>query len=307
LRLRLGGTSVTKSDVDKAVAQLAAAKAQADVSEENKKSAESALRTAELQLSYTDIRSPIAGRISRTLVTRGNLVGQTDTLLTTIVSIDPLHVYFDVPEKDWIEQLRLQKDQAKTSTPMNKVAIEIGVATEDGFPHVGMLDFSENRADTSTGTVRIRGEVPNPKVGSGQGRILYPGLFARVRVPTGDPTERFVIPEESLMTGQEGRYVFIVGADNVVSKRTVKLGIQVWRAPPPDEKEKEGPVWSLINPKPPASGDAATKMAQVRSLVAIEGGLKKDDRVIVNGLQKARPGAPVNPDVWDLRGPKPAN
>lgn len=302
-RLRLGGTGVAKSEVDKAVANLAAAKAQQDVAEANKRSAEAALRTAELQLSYTDIKSPIKGLISNTKVTKGNLVGLTDsTLLTTIVSIDPIHVYFDVPERDWIEYQQQQKDRVKDTQAPKKVELELGLATEEGFPHKGFIDFSDNRAETTTGTVRIRGQLDNPKVGTGQARLLFAGLFSRVRVPSGKPAERFIIPEEALMTGQEGRFVFVVGPENKVQKRSVKLGIQVWRAAPMEDKD--APRWTMANLNPPKEGDATTKVAPLRSLVAIESGLQAGDLVIVNGLQKARPGAPVNPERWEIRSPQ---
>ena len=295
-RVRGASAAISKSERDKAEATLAANQAQLEVATANKAAAEAALRTAELQLGYTDVRSPIAGLISRTRVTRGNLVGQSDaTLLTTIVSVDPLYVYFDAPERDLVEYQRaLQGSPRPAADPT--FPLEVGVATEDGFPHPGKLDFRENRVDTGTGTVRLRGRVPNPTVPPGNARGLYTGLFARVRLPRGDESRRLVIPEEALMTGQEGRFVYVIGADNLAVKRTVAVGPQVWRADPPGSAR---PAWSLVNPKA-KPGDPPTS---ARSVVAIEKGLEPGDRVVVNGLQKARPGAPVAPDEWELRPP----
>lgn len=311
-RIRRIGPAAAATEVDKAVATLAANKAQLDVAAANRDAGEAALRTARLDLEYTRIKSPIDGRISRTQVTAGNLVGQNEsTLLTTIVSVDPLYVYFDVPERDLIEYQRsLRLDPA--STP-EVVPVAVGVATEEGYPHLGQIDFRENRVDTATGTVRIRGRVPNPKVPPGYARVLYPGLFARVRVPNGGPKPRLVLPEEALMTGQEGRFVYVVGKENVVQKRTITVGTRVWRAPPPGPNAPPG--WVLNNPKPPANGGSAPAgppgpppspaptTVSARSVIAIDAGLEPGDLVIVNGLQKARPGAPVTPDVWDLKPP----
>jgi RND family efflux transporter MFP subunit len=303
-RLQAGGTSISKSEMDKAVATLAANKAQMDVADANKGSAEAAQRTAELQLGYTDIKAPIGGRISRTLVTRGNLVGGTtaDTLLTTIVSVEELFVYFDAPERDLVQYQQEQKDRPAASATNGNLAVEVGVATETGFPHPGKIDFRENKVDTGTGTVRLRGRIPNPLVPPGNVRLLYPGLFAKVRVPVGEKKPQFVIPEDALMTGQEGRYVYVIGPENKVMKRTVTVGPQVWRAPPPDP-DKKANGWALAPIKPGADGKTPPPAA-VRSVIAILQGLTADDVVIVNGLQKVRPGAPATPDVWELKGPK---
>lgn len=306
-------SGVSRSDLDKAEAVLAANKAQLDVAIANKGSAEAALRTSELQLSYTDIRAPLSGQISRSLVSRGNLVGQTDsTLLTTIVSVDRLDVYFDEPERDLFEYQRslLENPKANPTLP-----VEVGVATEIGYPHLGVIDFRENRVDTGTGTVRMRGKVPNPKMPPGNARLLYPGLFARVRVPAGPSKQQLVLPEDALMTGQEGRFLYVVGPENKVIKRTVTVGPQVWRAPASDAPAAPG--WVLVSAKPaptdakgspadakPSTADAkAGPGSPVRSIVAIESGLAPGDLVIVNGLQKARPGAPVTPDEWNLVPP----
>jgi RND family efflux transporter MFP subunit len=294
--------AVTQSELDKAKAMVDVNQAQLAVAQAALEAAEAALQTANIQLGYTDIRAPIAGRISRTLVTKGNLVGQDQpTLLTTIVSVDPLYVYFDAPERDVV---RYQQTVRPKGGP--EAAVEIGVANEEGLPHRGRIDFQENRVDVATGTVRLRGRIPNPMAPGSTARLLYPGLYARVRVPAGAPEPRPVIPEEALMTGQEGRFVFVLGPGNAIEKRVVTVGPRIWQAPRPGESA--GPGWALINPNPaPPAGDAPPAPARVplRSMIAIEKGLATNDLVVVNGLQKARPGAPVNPDTWEVRPPNP--
>ncbi|HVJ79947.1 MAG TPA: efflux RND transporter periplasmic adaptor subunit, partial [Planctomycetia bacterium] len=209
--------------------------------------AEAAIDTAKIQLGYTEIRAPIDGQISRTRVTRGNLVGQNEpTLLTTIVSADPIYVYFDAPERDLIEFQRSLQARAQPSLTSQEIPVEIGVATEAGTPHVGRIDFRENRVDTATGTVRIRGRIPNPRRPPGNARLLYPGLFARVRLPEATGSQsRVVLPEDALMTGQEGRFVYVVGKEDVVEKRKVTVGPQIWHAAAPGEKEAP-PPWRLV-------------------------------------------------------------
>lgn len=261
------------------------------------KQTEAMLESAQLELGYTEIKAPIAGQISRALVTRGNLVGQGEaTLLTTIVAVESVYIYFDVPEKDLLEYLQLLK------TGKSDARVEIGVAGEEGYQHVGELDFRENRAESSTGTVRIRGILENPPEGPKKLRKLYPGMYARVRVPRGAPKPLMTIPEEALMAGQEGRFVYVLDDKNVVTKRTVTVGPQVWARPPAD-KDNPAP-WELTNPNPPKEGEPGRAALTVRSVVAIEKGLEPGDRIIVNGLQRARPGAPVTPAEWNFKPPE---
>ncbi|MGE3777311.1 MAG: efflux RND transporter periplasmic adaptor subunit, partial [Pirellulaceae bacterium] len=221
--------------------------------------AEAALEAAQLQLGFTEIYSPVSGQISRALVTRGNLVGQTEnTLLTTIVSMDPLYVYFDAPERDLVEYQRALQAGEAEEVLSQSLPLEVGVATEEGFPHAGAIDFRENRVDVGTGTVRIRGRIPNPRVPPGDARLLYPGLYARVRVPSGGPRSLPAIPEDALMTGQEGRFVYVLGPDNTVLKRSVTVGPQVWKAPLAEEQDQVG--W-IRQRQDPADGVAAENAA----------------------------------------------
>lgn len=293
-KLRSSG-AVSEEDYDQRVA--ARETAQAVLSQ-----TDAALETSQLQLDYTQIFSPINGQISRTLVTRGNLVGQNDnSLLTTIVSMDPLYVYFDVPERDLVEYQRSLRADQLSDLLSRSLPVEVGVATEIGYPHPGVIDFRENRVDTGTGTVRIRGRIPNPRVPPGNARLLYPGLYARVRIPSGPPQQLPVIPEDALMTGQEGRFVYVLGEGNVVQKRSVTVGPAVGKAA---IGQSSGWILSGLPEKPAGTNpDAKVQPAPVPSVVAITSGLTKDDRVVINGLTKARPGLPVAPEMRVLNAP----
>lgn len=253
--------------------------------------AQAALRSAKLTLGYTEIRAPIDGRVSRTLITEGNLVGYSEpTLLTTIVRMDKLYVYFDVPETDLLEQERLAREQGLARTADAHVPCYIGLGDESGFSYQrdgaviagssvgllgspfapgtltatsalfpgrvlqGTLNFRENRVDWTTGTVTLRGVLGNPY------RRLVPGLFARVRVPFGKPRQRLLVPEVALSADQRGRFLLVVQPDNKVDYRPV------------------------------ATGDHHGE------LIEITQGLRPDERVIVKGLQRARPGAEVAPE-----------
>lgn len=296
-RLELAGTAASKTEVDKAKATLEVNQAELKAAEATREAADASLHTANIQLGYTDIRAPISGLISRTHVDEGNLVGQSDpTLLTTIVKMDELYVHFDAPERDLVEYQRSLAAK-KVPDPMGgSIPVMVGVTGDPGYPHVGTIDFRENRVDRGTGTIRIRGRVPNPKVAPNNVRLLYPGLYAKVRVPAGEPTDKPVIPEEALMTGQEGRYVYVVGAENKISKRTVTVGTQVYRAPPP-APDAPPAAWSFKG----ATGTPPGPF--VRSVVAIEKGLTKDDVIVIDGLQRARPGIAVEQQMYELTGP----
>jgi RND family efflux transporter MFP subunit len=218
------------------------------------KKAEAAVRSADLELSFTRITSPIDGVISRTLVTRGNLVGYNEpTLLTTIVRVDPIYVYFDLPERLKLEYDRLVRE--KGAAALNaKVPASVGLVIDKGFPHPGYLDFYDNKVDPGTGTIRLRAVVEN------KDSILTPGLFCRVRIPVGLAKDRLLVPETALGMDQRGRFVLVVGADDMVEQRTVKTGMQT------DD-----------------------------GMVVVEEGLTGSEWVIVGGQQRARPGMKVDP------------
>ena len=223
-------------------------------------SAEAAVRDAQLNLEFTKITSPIDGRVSRTRITEGNLVqpGANDaTLLTTVVTTNPIYVYFNIDEH---VLLQYQEMAFKTGQELHpnilkdlRFPVEIGLANENGFPHAGILDFADNKIDRNTGTLRVRGVFENAK------EYLTPGLFVRVRTPFGVPHQALLVNERAIGTDQRQKYLLTVNKDNVVEYRPVKVG-------------------RLLD-----------------GMRVIESGLNPDDLVVVNGLQRARPGSTVQP------------
>jgi membrane fusion protein, multidrug efflux system len=211
------------------------------------------LRAAELDLEFTKVASPIAGRVSRAMVTRGNLVsgGQAEsTLLTTVVSVDPIYASFDADEAAFLRYGN--RVRQGSGDPGGRLRIEMALADEAAFPHTGALQFLDNQLDPSTGTIRGRAVFPNPD------HRLTPGLFVRLRLP-GAATYRGVLVEDRAVgTDLDRRYVMVVGGDKKVESRTVTLG----------------PL--------------------VDGLRVIRKGLAPGELVVVNGLQRVRPGAQVN-------------
>ena len=219
--------------------------------------ARAALRQSELNLSYTKIYAPISGRVGRTLVTVGNLVGYNEpTLLTTIVKMDPIYVGFEIPERDLLRFEQTEQSQS-SSWSLMQAPLGIGLETETDFPHIGIINFRDNRVESETGTVLLRGTLPNPD------RKLVPGLFARIQVPVGLPKPRLLVPETSLAADQRGRYVLVVDIDDIVKQRPVQIEMNL----------------------------------EHRGFLPIREGLTAADRVIVSGLQRARPGAKVTPEL----------
>src|SRR5216683_1290460 len=218
--------------------------------------ADAALETSRLNLEWTDVRAPITGRVSRMNVTVGNLVnggsGQT-TPLTTIVSIDPLYSYINVPESAALRYQELALKEKKSSVAGANVACSLQLENETNFPHQGVIDFVDNQVDVNTGTQQIRCVFANPTT------ILTPGLFALTRIPASDRYQALLIPDAAVNADQDERYLLIVGANNVVQQRPVKLG------------------------------------ALFGTLRSITDGLKPGEWVIVNGMLSAMPGAKANP------------
>jgi multidrug efflux pump subunit AcrA (membrane-fusion protein) len=306
----------SKNDLDKAQAtldvnkaQLASAKAARDAATAAVESAEAALHSAEIQLGYTEVRARIAGQIGRTIVDEGNLVGQSDpTLLNHIIRVDKLYAYFDVPEKDFLEYLRDAKSLSLPVPPAQTIPITFQVPGHDPNWYPGEIDYVEGSVNINTGTVRARAVVPNPfRPGSSEVRMFFPGLYIHVRVPKGSPRPQLVVPEEALLSGQEGRFLYVVGPNNIVEKRLVTLGPTVWKSPPL-EPGVMPPCWVAENPNPgppPEKGPPPPTRRMLKSLVAITAGLKAEDRLIVEGIQRSRPGAPVTPEEWVMKPPAP--
>jgi RND family efflux transporter MFP subunit len=215
--------------------------------------ADAALDTAQLNMTFTQVTAPITGRISRANVTLGNLVTNGQTLLTTLVSIDPIYVRFDGDEQAYLRYVKLARDRAAAGEKDAPNPVLVGLADETGFPHTGVMVFLDNEVDPQTGTIRTRAKLDN------HDRAFTPGMFARVRLMGDRKYDALLINDSAIGTDQTVRYVLVVGADNKVEYRPVKLG----------------PV--------------------IDGLRVVREGLKANDTIVVNGLQRVRPGSPVTP------------
>jgi multidrug efflux system membrane fusion protein len=215
------------------------------------KANDAALVTARLNLGYTRVTAPIAGRVGKAEITVGNLVqGEMppSPVLTTVVSVNPVYVSFQADEGAYLKYIAGARKSA--------LAVSVGLADEDGFPHAGTLEFVDNRVDPTSGTVRMRATVDNKS-----GRFT-PGLFARVKLgDTAQPRKAVLVADRAIGTDQSRRYVLVVDAENKAVYREVKIG------------------------------------RLVDGLRVIESGLKPGEVIVVNGLQRVRPGAPVNPQT----------
>lgn len=242
-------SAVSESVVDQRRQTLSAAQAAT-------MQAEGALKRALLDVEYTRVVAPIDGRVSRHLVTVGNLVQGSEsgaTLLTSIVSLDPIHVYFDMDESIYIKNSRLWFEGKRPSSRDTANPVQVILSGETKPSHEGFVDFLDNRLDIGTGTLRGRGLVKN------QDLSILPGQFARVRVLGSAPYEALLLPDTAIATDQSRKIVFVVKADNTVEARPVVLG-------PLDD-----------------------------GLRVIREGLKPDDQVVIDGLQRVRIGAKVTP------------
>jgi multidrug efflux system membrane fusion protein len=183
--------------------------------------ARSAVDEAKLDLEFTEVRAPISGRIGRELVTEGNLVNDgtgTATLLTTIVSVDPIYVYFEVDEQAYLRQGARRRTGGRSTLQGAENPVFVGLADEEGFPHEGRLDFLDNRFDPAVGTIRARAVVDNPD------GLLTPGLFARVKLPRSGKFPAVLVDDKAVLTDQDRKYVYVLDADNRAQRRDVRLG-----------------------------------------------------------------------------------
>jgi RND family efflux transporter MFP subunit len=204
------------------VAGIASAKAEVASATAAEQSAQAAIAIAELNLKYTTVTAPVSGRISRHHVTVGNLVqaGQQGggTLLTTIVSVDPIHAYFDVDERTVQRVQQLIREGRAESAREVEIPVWLGLADEEGFPHRGTINFIDNQVRPSTGTLRVRGVFPNSD------DVLMPGYFARIRVPIGNPHKGLFVTDRSLDSDLGQRVVYVVDEKDQVISRPVRLG-----------------------------------------------------------------------------------
>ena len=204
---------VARERLDNATASLNMGKAQVDA-------AKAALDAALLDMSFTRVTAPIGGRVGQVLVTEGNYVASGVTPLTTIVSINPLHVYFDVDERTYLQSLAAGRVNA-SSDGSQAAKVMVALPTDKTYSRQGRVDFLSNAADRGTGTVRIRAVVDNP-----DGHLM-PGLFARVKLETGVSQSRVLISDQSIGTDQGRRYVLVVGKDDKTEYRPVETGPMV--------------------------------------------------------------------------------
>ena len=253
--------AVSRQDLDRAQASRDAAVAAV-------LGARASLVRAQLDYDYTSVRSPIVGQVGRRQVDPGNLVGYGDqTLLTTVNRLRPLHVYFNAPEWVVLQMLR-QMEEVRAAEDLDDptatergsgVSVLVGTAAdEDRFPFEGTIDFIGNTVDPSTGTIELRAVFEN------ENQQLFPGLFVRVRVRAVQTQDALLIDERAVGTDLGGKYVYLVGDENIVERRYVQVG-----QPQPD------------------------------GTVVIEEGLEADETYISNGLLRARPGLPVTPLTED--------
>ena len=245
-RLRAGNAmSLEEHDRRSAFAQEASAQVAA---------VEAALRAAQLNVEFSRMVSPIAGRVSRALVTEGNLVSSGPgeaTLMTTVVSLDPIHAHFDADERIFLRYSALARSAGNPDASAVGLPIRMALANEAGFPREGKLDFLDNRLDSASGTIRGRAVFRN------RDGALTPGLFVRLRVAGGGTSRALLVQDRAVGTDLDKKFVFVVGPDSTIQYRGVTLG----------------PL--------------------VDGLRVVRSGLAAGDHVVVNGLQRVRPGAKV--------------
>jgi multidrug efflux system membrane fusion protein len=199
--------AISQGEFDQRVANEAQSRA-------NVRAAEAALEMARLNLEFTEVRAPIAGRAGQALVTEGNLVGPGTTLLTTVVSLDPVYVYFQGDEQVYLRSA----DLAQRGRNAEALPVFVGLAHEDGFPHEGRLDFVDNQVDPATGTIRSRAVLPNAD------RRFTPGLFARVRLVGSGAIKAVLVDDKAILTDQDRKYVYVLGPENKALRRDIKVG-----------------------------------------------------------------------------------
>jgi RND family efflux transporter MFP subunit len=243
----------TQADLDRDVGN----KLQAEASIQSGKAA---VDQAKLDLEFTKITAPIAGRISESVPSIGDLINAQTGKLTTIVSVDPIQVYFDLDEPTLLMVQKMLREGAMKSANETRLPVSLGLAGDEGYPFEGRIDFVENQVDPDTGTIRVRGVLANPKPERGP-RPLVPGLFARIRLPLGESHKALLVSERAIGRDQGSPFVYVVSSDNEVVYRRIKLG------------------------------------ALHDGMRVILDGISVGEHVVVNGLQRIRPGVKVDPQL----------
>jgi RND family efflux transporter MFP subunit len=247
--------AVSRSELDKSLAARA-------VDAANIAADKAAVASRQLDLEYTKVLAPVSGRVSRYVVTVGNMVQSGDqnggTLLTTIVSVDPMYAYFDVDEHTALRVRQLVREGKSESPRDGGYPVSLGLANEEGYPHQGTINFVENQVNPKTGTIRVRGVFPN------KDQVLLPGLFGRIRYPIGRPHKALLVSDRAIDTDQGQKILYVVNEKQEVVSRPIQVG-------------------SLHG-----------------GLREITEGLKPGDRIVVKGLQQVSPGITVEPKLVDM-------
>lgn len=255
--------SVSKEELDRSVGDQGEAVAEVDT-------ALSKVERAQLDLTWTKVKAPIEGIVSRDFINAGNLVTADQTKLTTIVKQDPMFVYYDIDERTVLRILKLIREGKFKSARENRVPIQMALANDQGYPHVGYVSFVDNRLDPNTGTMRIRGTFDNPRTENG-GAAIAAGLFARVRLEVAAAHPALLVTERAIVSDQGQKLVYVVNDKGEVERRDVTLG--------------------------PLEG----------GLRAVESGLAAGERVVINGIQRVRPGVRVDAQETPMPDPRGAS
>ncbi|HMC87913.1 MAG TPA: efflux RND transporter periplasmic adaptor subunit [Gemmataceae bacterium] len=247
-----GAVSLQELDQDRAAVDEADARV---------KAAQAALEAYKLNLSFTKVTSPIDGQVSRYYLTLGNLVNQDQTLLTTVVSLDPMYVYFDMDEPTLLRIKRaINEGRIKLPQPGADIPVYMALEGEEGYPHRGNFNFLNNQVNPATGTISVRGGFSNAKPPNGT-RLLLPGMFVRTRLPIGQPYEALLVIDRAIGSDQGLKYLYVVDKENKVQYRRIQTG--------------------------PLQDDG---------LRVIREGLQADEEVVIGGIQQLRPRMPINPE-----------
>ena len=244
--------------------QLDQDKAAVDEADARVKASQASTEVYKLNLGFTKVTSPIDGRVSRYFLTVGNLVNQDQTLLTTVVSLDPMHVYFDMDETTLLRIRKARNAGAIKVTPGGQFPVLMGLQGEDGFPHQGTINFVNNQVNPATGSITLRGVFPNPQPEGGT-RLLSPGMFVRVRLPIGQPRAALLVIDRAIGSDQGLKFVYVVDAQHQIQYRRVTTGA-----------------------------------LQEDGLRVITDGLSADDLVLVGGLPQVRAHMQIQPELTTM-------
>jgi multidrug efflux system membrane fusion protein len=215
-RDRQAGSAVSPLQLDQDAASVSEARARLNA-------AKSSTEVYKLNLEFTKVLSPIDGQVSRRFLTVGNLVNQDQTLLTTVVSLDPIYVYFDMDEQT-LKGIRDAVNDGRIKTPKDgKLPVQMALPGETNYPRTGTIDFVNNQVNPNTGSISVRGKFPNPKPENGV-RVMSPGMFVRIRMPIGEKHMALEVIDRSITSDQGSKYVYVVGNDNKVTSKQIKTG-----------------------------------------------------------------------------------